>query len=360
MRRRNFLYGASSSGLLALAPLAAIASPASAAPKGAPASRPGGPTRRPPQITWTIFSRHLQWLTTQAYAHQYPYETGVLVGEAAAEMGYAAVDLTVRPGGHVEPAAVRRNLAPMLRGVRSTGVRCAHITTGFTSRSSEYADEVLTTAADQGIRYYRWGSFSYRWDADAYGDTVLAQLEDLRKEVRSLAVLSRRLGMTGIYHTFSGGRVGSSVWDLLHLLDTIDPDALAINFDIGHLVAEGAVGSWQTNLRTAFPRVRGVGLKDSTVTRAANGAVRAGWVPAGQGFVPWVDFFRVLHDGGFSGPCEAQIEYVHQGVNLNTTFWADTPSFTLSRAQMLGTIATELSVYQAAASEAGWTATEQH
>ncbi|MEV6810863.1 TIM barrel protein [Micromonospora sp. NPDC051296] len=359
MRRRNFLYGAGSSGLLAVSPLMAIPSPAAAAPSHRQAPRPDRPTRRPPRITWTIFSRHLQWLTTQAYAHSHPYETGVLVGEAAAEMGYAAVDLTVRPGGHVEPAAVRQNLAPMLRGVRSTGVHCEHITTGISSRSSDHADAILTTAADQGIRYYRWGTFSYRWDADAYGDQVLAQLHALRQEVRSLAVLSRRLGLTGIYHTFSGGRVGSSVWDLVHLLDTIDPDALALNFDIGHLIAEGAVGSWQTNLRLAFPRVRGIGLKDSTVTRAANGSARAGWVPAGQGFVPWTDFFRVLREGGFSGPCEAQIEYVHEGVNLNTTFWADTPSFTLSRAQMLATIATELSVYRTAATAAGWTAAEQ-
>ena len=329
MRRRNFLYGAGSSGILAASPLVAIPSPAAAATGHTPAPRPGRPTPRPPRITWTIFSRHLQWLTTQAHAHSHPYETGVLVGEAAAEMGY------------------------------STGVRCEHITTGISSRSSDHADAVLTAAADQGVRYYRWGSFSYRWDAGAYGDQVLDQLHALRKEVHSLAALSRRLGLTGVYHTFSGGRVGSSVWDLVHLLDTIDPDALAINFDIGHLVAEGAVGSWQTNLRLAFPRVRGVGLKDSTVTRAANGPARAGWVPAGQGFVPWVDFFRVLREGGFSGPCEAQIEYVHEGVNLNTTFWADTPSFTLSRAQMLATIATELSVYRAAATAAGWTAAEQ-
>ncbi|MDH3281492.1 MAG: hypothetical protein OEQ18_10235, partial [Gammaproteobacteria bacterium] len=54
-------------------------------------------------LRWTIFSRHLQCLTTQEYARQYPYETGVIIGEAAAEAGFGAINLAVRVDGHVEP-----------------------------------------------------------------------------------------------------------------------------------------------------------------------------------------------------------------------------------------------------------------
>lgn len=348
MERRTFLAAALA------APMAAGLSTTNTA-----AANPGvtgGPQRRP-HIAWTIFSRHLQWVTTRDFAFANPYETGIQVGEAASEMGFSAVDLTVRDGGHVDPAMVATNLAPMVAGVRSTGVVCEQITTGISTLESPHAAAVLHAAAESGIRYYRWGTFSH--DDNAFGPAVLAHLRNLRQQVRSLARLNRDLGLTAVYHTFSGGRVGSSVWDLLYLLEAFDPDQLAINFDIGHLTAEGAVGSWRNDLRAAMPWVRGVGLKDVTVVRNPNGSARATWVAAGEGMVELTTFFELLHAGGYSGPCEAQIEYVHNGVNLNQTFWADSASFTLTPDQMLATIANELAVYRAAATSAGWSKEEQ-
>src|SRR6476646_8791600 len=67
-----------------------------------------------------LWSRHLQWVSTQAQANADPYGTGVKVGEACLASGFAAVDLTVRTDGHVQPTLVATNLQLMLAGIRST------------------------------------------------------------------------------------------------------------------------------------------------------------------------------------------------------------------------------------------------
>lgn len=308
-------------------------------------TRPTGP----PQITFTIFSRHLQWVTTEELARTDPYGTGVAVGEAALEIGFTAVDLTVRRGGHVLPEMVGTHLEPMLEGLRSTGATCDHMTTNIDTVEAEYANEVLSTASALGIVRYRWGTFRYD---GGVGLAYFDELDRLAEQTKRLAKLNGRHGMQAIYHTFSGGRVGSSLWDLLYILQFRDPDKVAINFDVGHLAAEGARGSVYNNLRAAMPFVRGFGLKDVTLSQSRPGRADSTWVPAGAGIVDWEQAFGILLEGGFRGPAESQIEYDYNGVNLNQTFWAD--DLPLTRDEMIGTIASELATYRAAALAAGW------
>ena len=181
------------------------------------------------------FSRHLQCLTTQEFARQSPYETGVIIGEASAEAGFGAINLTVRNNGHVEPEIVTTNLEPMLRGIRSTGTHCDHITSSVLNLQSEYAEDVLTTAADNGVRYYRWGTFRYDHSATAYGDGFVAQLDQARGEAEALAAYNAKLGLSALYHTYSGDRLGASTLGILSIslmVSTRMPSALILMSDI--------------------------------------------------------------------------------------------------------------------------------
>ena len=72
----------------------------------------------------------------------------------------------------------------------------------------------------------------------------------------------------------------------------------------------------------------------------------------------WVEFFRLLREGGYSGPAESQLEFDYMGTNLNSTWWSDSPTFTLSRTDMIKVMASELAVYRQAALEAGWDASQ--
>src|SRR5947207_11917975 len=116
MDRRNFLMGVAATATALAAKDVAFPTETSAQ------AVPGG------QILVTqLWSRHLQWVSTQAQANSDPYGTGVMVGQACLASGFAAVDLTVRSDGHVQPTLVATNLPLMLNGIRSTGAICDQI-----------------------------------------------------------------------------------------------------------------------------------------------------------------------------------------------------------------------------------------
>ncbi|WP_323765130.1 sugar phosphate isomerase/epimerase family protein [Marinovum sp.] len=371
MDRRTFFQTAAIGGGAAVAAgLGAITGAGAARASTASAQ---GVAQSDPHITWNIFTRHLQWLTTEAEAVAHPYDTGVKVGEAAAEIGYTAVNPTIRRGGHVDPSQVdvRKNLPLFLDGVRSTGVTCDFITTNIvddtasiaTNNGQEvYAEDLLAIARDEGITRYRWGGFRYD-EEEAFGPEITAQLDAFQQQIEGLAQLNERMGMTAVYHTHSSsGRGARSVWDLMHILSAYDPSQLAINFDIGHMTNQGTLSSWQTNLRYAMPYVSSVGLKDTKVFRKEDGTVESAWQQAGTGMVQWKKFFELLLKGGFSGPGESHYEYDVVGLNgdvavLNTTFWADHPQFAsgnLDREFMIKELSKDLVTYKTAARAAGW------
>lgn len=344
MDRRDFLFAATA-----------------AAMGSAFAQQAGNDTvaKQPDQfLRWTIFSRHLQCLTTQPYARELPYETGVIIGEAAASAGFSAINLTVRIDGHVEPELVEANLGPMLRGIRSTGAHCDHITSDVLTLKSNHAETVLKTAADNGVHFYRWGTFKYEHSATAYGRQFVAQLDQARRDTEVLAAYNSRLGLTALYHTYSGDRVGASLWDLVYVLEGFDPDAVGINFDIGHMFSEG-VRSWVNDLRYAMPYLRGASMKDATYIANEDGKATRVFKAMGEGSVDWVEFFRQLREGGFSGPAESHLEFDFMGTNLlRSTWWKESNDFIVSGEQLIQLMSSELSEYNRYAVAAGWDKTQ--
>src|SRR6185503_6250197 len=98
MKRRDFVIGG------AALPLAAAT---------APSSRP----------TLCFFSKHLQDLSY----HQ--------LGKTLHDIGFAGVDLTVRPQGHVLPDRAAEDLPRAFEAIRSHGVEVPMISTGLVSAS---------------------------------------------------------------------------------------------------------------------------------------------------------------------------------------------------------------------------------
>ena len=266
--------------------------------------------------------------------------------------------------------------------MRSTGALCEHITTNIEvpdepiatfAGAPVFPEDLLRVAHDVGIRIYRWGGFSYNTQPEPvtgepqpFGEQVLDQLDAWAKRVKPLAKLNQTNGTTAIYHSSSGGNGPRSVWDLVRILESFDPDELAINFDIGHMVRESALSAWRTNVRYALPHIRGIGMKDGMVVRNTNGTVGGSFPLAGTGMVQWREFFQLLHDGAYSGPAEAQYEYTVTGLNgtsvsLNTTFWADHSQFVsgnLTPAFMTEELKKDITYYKAQATAAGWLSTE--
>jgi len=227
------------------------------------------------------------------------------MAKAARELGFDAVDLTVRPGGHVEPQRVGQELPPLVRLIREEGLEVEMVTSGIVDAETPHAEAVLGTLAELGIRRYRWGGFNYAEDKP-----IPAQLEVLRPRIARLVELNRRYRVCAMYHTHSGvGRVGASIWDLYLLLKDFDPELVGVNYDTAHATIEGGFGGWVHSLRLVGPMLRGVAVKDFRWARDERGRWRPRWCPLGEGMVDFPKFFQMLAGLGFRGPLQVHYEY---------------------------------------------------
>ncbi len=241
----------------------------------------------------SIFSKHLQFLQGEALAN------------AAATMGFDGIDLTVRKGGHVEPARVRQDLPELVSIIRDHGLQVPMVTTDIADAGSPFAEDILRTISELGIHHYRWGGFKY--------DPVIPiprQLDALKPRVARLAAVNARYHATAMYHTHSGiNLVGASIWDLYILLKDFDPKAVAVNYDIGHATIEGGFGGWINSLRVIQSHLRGVAVKDFLWEKDARGNWNPEWKPLGQGMVRFQEFFGMLKASDFAGPLQLHFEY---------------------------------------------------
>jgi sugar phosphate isomerase/epimerase len=275
-----------------------------------------------------IYSRHLQWLRS-------PDE----VAEAAIEMGYDGVDITVRPyPGHVDPARVKEDLPPFVKALRKHGLLVRAITCPITDAESPHAEDILQTASDLDIRNYWWGTFHY-----APGKPVMAQLDALKPRVAKLAALNAKYDMTAMYHLYAGStEVGGPLWDMLYVLRDFDPQRVGLHYDVAHMTSAGDLGTWRVSLRVAGPYVRGVSVKDSLIVTLPDGRWAPKYVPQGHGEVELRELFPILREIGFDGPVEMQPEYENGGAQDA----AD--KLTWPRQRVLHNMATDLKVYPAA------------
>jgi len=294
--RRSLLSGAAITGALHAFPLTGFAQDSSA--KGAG------------KLKLSMFSKLLQWTDVKEAA------------AIARDLGFDALDLTVRPRGHVLPERVEIDLPRAVETARKAGLEISMISTEIMSSASPYAESILKTASQLGIRNYRWGGLTYKPTKG-----IAEQINELKPQVRALAELNREHNICGMYHTHSGpNMIGGPIWDLWLLLQGLDSQWIGMNYDIGHATIEGGYGGWQTSARLARDSMRGIALKDfrwpSTI-KAASPAIRTSgilrplyepeWCPIGEGMVDFRGFFEIVKQNGFSGPVQMHFEYPEFG-----------------------------------------------
>jgi L-ribulose-5-phosphate 3-epimerase len=251
----------------------------------------GLPMARREEPVIAVFSKHLQWL---------PFAD---VGPVIAESGFRAVDLTVRPDGHVLPERVEDDLPRAVDTLRRSGLTVPMMTTAITDADDPLTRRVLTTAKKVGITHYRMGY----WAFPAIGDP-LAELRMMKPRVAALASLNREIGIRGGYQNHVGTRVGGSVWDLGVLLEGVTPDGLGVQYDIRHAVAEGG-GSWPVALRMIAPHIDTIAVKDMIWARRSDNRWEARSVPLGEGMVDFPAYLKQLLGYGPLPPVTMHFEY---------------------------------------------------
>lgn len=295
---------------------------------GAAAAAAGVP---PQKLKVAIFSKHLLFLQGEDLA------------KAAVEIGFDGIDLAVRKGGHVDPERVGQDLPPLVKLLREHGLEVPMITSGIEDAETPYAENVLRTISELGIRRYRWGGFKY----DALRP-IPEQLAALKPRVAKLAELNAKYNVGAMFHTHSGiGLVGAPIWDLYILLKDFDPKLVGVNYDIGHATIEGGVGGWIDSFRVIGPYLRGVAVKDFLWEKDAKGNWKPQWTPLGQGMVRLPQFFGMLAQTAFNGPLQLHFEYPLGGADGGST------RLTMAREQVFAAMKRDLQQLRGYLTKAG-------
>ena len=237
-----------------------------------------------------LFSKHLQYLDFRE------------MSDILARIGFDGIDLTVRPGGHIEPENVERDLPLAVRAAESAGLKIPMMTTGITDPDDRVSLRVLQVAAEHGVRYYRMGSMGYDPDTSTEDN-----LNRFREVFGKFEAINRRYGIHGDYQNHWGRNFGAPVWDLYYVLNGLDAQWIGCQYDIRHAVVEGG-GSWLLGFNAIAPYISSIVMKDF-VWAENNGEWAPRSVPLGTGMV---DFERYL--GEFkrlenTGPVSLHYEY---------------------------------------------------
>ncbi len=279
----------------------------------------------------SIFSKHLQFLQ------------GAELAQAVSEMGFDGIDITVRGGGHVEPARAAEDLPPLVSLMRKQQLQVAMVTTDIVDADSAHARTVLRTISNLGIRHYRWGGFKYRDD-----QPIVQQLQEFHQRAAKLAALNAEYDVCAMYHTHSGvGMVGAPVWDICQILQDLDPNSVAINYDVAHATIEGGLGGWIDSFHLAEPYIRGIAFKDFVWEKNSQGHWEPAFLALGHGMVRFPTYCSMLAKTAFNGPVQLHFEYPLGGADQGQR------QITMERAQVFAAMRRDLGVLRGYLKEAG-------
>jgi sugar phosphate isomerase/epimerase len=247
-----------------------------------------------------IFSKHLQFLNYQDMA------------EAAAEMGFDGIDLTVRPNGHILPERVDIDLPKAVEAMKKVNFVPLMMTTAVDDADDATDKKVLDVAAKLGFKFYRMNWFTY-----PDGTTMPAAMEHFQQKVKELSFMNKKLGLTGCYQNHSGNLAGSAIWELWELLKEADKEYMGLQYDIRHAIVEGAL-SWQNGLRLVQSQIKTIAVKDFT-WQSENGKSVIRDIPIGEGTVDFTTYFKLLKQYKINVPVTMHMEYPLGGAEHGAT-----------------------------------------
>ncbi|MDQ6481644.1 TIM barrel protein [Dyadobacter sp. LHD-138] len=237
-----------------------------------------------------IFSKHLQFLNYKDMA------------EAAKEIGFDGIDLTVRPKGHVLPERVENDLPLAVEAMKKVGFAPLMMCTAVEDANNPLDKKVLETAATQGIKYYRMNWYKYNEQK-----TIPQSLSEYRDKMAGLSQLNKKLGLTGCYQNHAGRMVGASMFEIWEILQKADAKHMGAQYDIRHATLEGGL-SWQTGFNLIESHIRTIVLKDFMWDKSS-GKWAPKSMPLGEGMVDFKTYFKLLKDHNIQVPICLHLEY---------------------------------------------------
>lgn len=222
--------------------------------------------------------------------------------ECLANSGIDGFDLTVRPGGKVEPAEVESELPRLVKQAEKNNLFLDMMVTGILSANDPFTERVLKTASSMGIKYYRLGWFDYEKNSG-----IWQSIQKYRGILNEIALLNEKYNIHGGYQNHSGTRIGAPVWDLHELLRDLPPEYLGIQYDVRHATVEGA-NTWIIGMQLISEHIRTLAVKDFT-WKSVDGRPQAVTVPLGEGMIDWDLYFKTVRELNITCPITLHVEY---------------------------------------------------
>ena len=229
------------------------------------------------------------------------YDFGFIC-ECTAKSGIGGLDLTLRPGGKVEPSEVEEKLPKLVEEAKKYNLALDMMVSGIVTASDPLTEKVLKTASSLGVKHYRLGYYEFDNKAG-----IWESLQKHKASLKEVVALNKKYSIHGGYQNHAGTRVGGPVWDLYELLRDFPPEYAGCQYDVRHAMVEGA-NAWIVGMRLLAPFIKTLAIKDFT-WMTVSGKPRAVTVPMGEGMVNWDLFFKTVKELNVSGPMTLHVEY---------------------------------------------------
>jgi sugar phosphate isomerase/epimerase len=202
------------------------------------------------------------------------------MGEIVKQIGFDGVDITVMPGGLVEPQQAPVDEVRALESIHGAGLEAPIITTALTTPFDPWSRTVLALAGRTGVGLFKSG----------------VRLQS-KRDVMGLVVAGReyKIALT-IPVGSEEGQMG--IASAQALLTGVDPEWCGLSLDASCFLP--GAGMSDEKIGEAMGQVKAVAIADS-----AAGSAR----PLGKGDVAFDRLFAILARTGFSGPITVARKY---------------------------------------------------
>ena len=224
------------------------------------------------------------------------------------EIGLDGLDLTVRKGGHIEPADVPAKLPAAARSALEGGAEILFITTDIIEATPE-VERTLATAAELGIDRFKMGYYRYK----PFGN-LAEQLDEARKQIDGVVKLAKKHGILPCLHIHSGPYLPSHGTQLYQLIQEYSPEDIGAYVDMLHTVLEGGNDGWRQGLDLLAPWISLVAVKNFWWEKGERDKFgQQKWnskvVPIADGISPLPDYVKTLQLAGYDGIYSLHSEY---------------------------------------------------
>ena len=227
-------------------------------------------------------------------------------------MGYDGIDLTVMPGGHVDPSKYMVEMDRAFQTFQDAGIETPMVTTSFISPSEPYAYAIFYVSGELGARLIRLGT----WPAlpvatnagPAASQFVQMRATMLRNDLTQFAATGQRCNVTPLLANHAGSFPGRSIPEVEAMLASVPPKLFQYCFDPAQAVIEAkSANGWEAAVQAALPRLGAVAISDVGPDKNDSNAMKP--CAMGEGVIDWKKFFSILAGARFHGPVSLHRDY---------------------------------------------------